>query len=610
MTSLTAEKLVDPKAKPKLSVKQGRHGKISESSSGIILPIISTLCFIGYAYLFCKSIAPYWFNPGWTTDDALQQVYPFHEVQHPGRFSGDIITQVMTGYLTPIHYWLSYGITYLTGDPMMMAHWMMLLQIVLAVGFMMAAVNTRAGWVAACFAGIWLLHTRHIMQRLTSGLVRGWAAPLMTAYLYFVLAGNHWGVMATLLVGCALHPPATLVLGLSYGTILLYRSVFGRAIPENREKLRSFILAAPLLATVTLLVIQRPPEIGQMVSYEEAAKMPEFSRPYGRFPFVPLNPADDEIRVVGLQAFTSDRFQRPDKFWRESMPYWVLGSLGLITLAAAFRGKSGVPFEVWTFGIAALIVYFASREFAFKLYVPNRHLQFPLGIFFITAFSIGAWTAFQRSSAPKDTRIKKAWSSSVALLTLASLIYVGSNDGLFGAANFNYTPTKHGTVFRWLKQNTPGDALIAGDPTLLDGVHLFAARKGYATTETSHPFYPKFYSEIKRRTEIVLRAEYSKSLQEFQALLEPEKIDYFVFKKSDFYPESLQNASFFPPLDVLVKELAKGDPEDFAYKKLPQEINPVTPFRDKIAVVVDMKALKNYLASLKPVVAPKPKGSK
>ena len=82
-----------------------------------LVNLLSACLLVGYAYLFVSSISSFWFHKDWTTDDALQQVYPFHEVAHPGLFAGDIVTDVMKGYLAPLHYWLCYGVTMLTGDP-------------------------------------------------------------------------------------------------------------------------------------------------------------------------------------------------------------------------------------------------------------------------------------------------------------------------------------------------------------------------------------------------------------------------------------------------------------------------------------------------------------
>ena len=260
-----------------------------------------------YALKFCAVIAPFWFNPQWTTDDALQQVYPFHEALTPGTFEGDLITEVMVGYLAPAHYWLSYGITILTGDPIMMSHWVMLIQVVLTLGFLYGAVRVAAGNVPAILSVAWMLHTRHTMQRLTGGLPRGWAAPVFTAFLYFAFTGNHFGVLATLFLGCLLNPPATMVIAVAYGLLLIWRwcAAKDEAKKVAFRRLGSFIAISPVFILLTLAVVYRPPSIGQMVSFEVASQMPEFSRPYGRFPFIPFSPAAEEIRILVFRALSA-----------------------------------------------------------------------------------------------------------------------------------------------------------------------------------------------------------------------------------------------------------------------------------------------------------------
>ena len=575
-----------------------------------VFGIAASLFTAWYAWEFWAVIAPFWFSKQWTTDDALQQVYPFHEALTPGTFEGDLITEVMVGYLAPAHYWLSYGITLLTGDPIMMSHWVMLIQVVLTLGFLYGAVRVAAGNVPAILSVAWMLHTRHTMQRLTGGLPRGWAAPVFTAFLYFAFTGNHFGVLATLFLGCLLNPPATLVVAVAYGLLLVWRWISSKEEAKRVafRRLGSFIAISPVFILVTLAVVYRPPSIGQMVSFEVASQMPEFSRPYGRFPFIPFSPAAEEIRIFGLQSFIG-RFYSPGRFLKEYMPTLVLGGLAAIALVGAFRRRIAVPAEVLCFGVGALTVYFLSRILAFRLYVPNRHLQIPLAVFFISAFCIGAWRAFHRAptsgnsiaTGEADSSIKSAWVSMIAVAAVGGLVFLGSGMGLSGAMNFNYSLNKHGGVFAWLKANTPQMALIGGHPTHLDATQLFAARRAYVTTETTHPFYTRYYAEMKRRTEVSLRAHYSASLTELAAILEPEKIDYFVFKRSDFREDTLPNLTFFPPLDVMVKELVSRPRSDYAYMQIPKTVDveryPFVPYVDRLSVVVDVQKLREYISS-------------
>lgn len=569
---------------------------------------VSALLLCGYAYAFYTGISQYWFHPAWTTDDALQQSYPFHEVQHPGLFSGDLITDVMKGYLAPAHYWLSYLVTMVTHDPIMTGHWVMLVQVVATVLFLFGAVRAVSASVPALLAVTWLLHSRNLMQRLTGGLPRGWSAPIFAAFFYFAFKGNHRGVLLTILLGCLLNPPATLVVAAAYGSVLVWRvlSTAGEVRAAHRAKLASFALLAPFFALVTLAVVHRPAHIGQMVSYSEAEKMVEFSRPNGRFPFVPFNSASSEIRVVGLEAFVG-RFHTPPQMLKRALPYVVVGALFVLAGIGFARRRAALPAEVVLFGCSALLVYFLSRQFAFRLYVPNRHLQIPMAMFFIVAFSVGIWRAFHRGACLtdaregtlKDTRLAWSWPGLIALTCLAGLIYAGSGKGLSGTLNFNYPADKKGRVFDWIKSNTPQEALIAGHPTHVDGVQLFGVRRAYVTTETTHPFYTRYYAEMKRRNEVVLRAHYSASLEELVAILDPEGIDYFVFKRGDFYPDVLPTLTFFPPFEGLMKELTSRPADRYAYRALPDAVDlqkaPFMPFKDRLSAVIDVKALKVFI---------------
>jgi hypothetical protein len=579
----------------------------SSVSSMSLWTVLSCVLMLVYSFLFWERISDYWFNPAWTTDDALQQTYPFHQVFHPELFRGDLITEMVGGYLPPIHYGLSYLFTWLTGDPLMMGHWLMLLQIVSALGFLFFAVRRAAGTAPAFLAVTWLLHTRHVMQRMTSGLPRGWSPLVFSAYFYFALSGNHWGMLATLLVGCLLHPPATFVIAIAYGLYLVIRVCF----PETRKTfikpLLRLLLVSPILLILTLKVLHRPEKIGAMVSYQEALQMPEFQKPLGRFPFVPLRPALDEIKSFAFQAFVT-RFYSPPRFWKRHM-FEIVTVLSLLLLLLSYKyRRNAVPLSLITFAIAAGSVYFASRALAFKLYVPDRHLQIPFAYVWITIFTIGVWRFFiprniltpipEMKPFPQVTT-RQSLAAAVALMMVSALVLVGGGLGLNGAMNFNFSRTKKGHAWEWLKKNTPLDSLVAGEPTLLDSVFLFGARQGYVTTEVAHPFYRTYNEEMKRRLAISLRAHYAKSWPEVLALLEPEGIDYFVFERRQFYPETLKQVTYFPPLDELARSLAQSPPEAYAFKNIPQTSDgkpaPFVVHRDGWSTVVDVKKLKEFL---------------
>jgi hypothetical protein len=465
--------------------------------------LLSLGLVIAYVVAFVGSLDGRWFDPRWTTDDAAQQGFPFYEAIYPGRFDNDLVAEVMRGCLPALHYWVGYALTVVTRDPIMTGHWMMLIQVCAAAGFLFAAVRRASATAPALLAVVWLFHSRLAMQRMTGGLPRGWTPAIFSAFLYFTLSNRHMGALAVIMAAIFLNPPAAVLVGLAYGGILIWRLIAStgetRALP--RRRLVTAIALAPLFAAVAFVAVQRPAHIGQMVSVSQASQMPEFQRPHGRFPFLPLLSASEEFSMFGLQAFLS-RMDRSQPWWEENMGF-VVGAL-LIAVAAlgGCRRRIAIPGEVVFFGGAALVTYYLSRIFAFKLFVPDRHLQIPLVVFFIAAFCIGVWRACHRGgfgAVWHDTRLKMSWASVLACCSVGWLVWQGSGLGLSGDANFNYPAWKRGHYYQWLRNNTPADALVACQPTHCDGVQLFAARRAFVTTETSQPFYPRYNLEMRRR---------------------------------------------------------------------------------------------------------------
>jgi hypothetical protein len=106
---------------------------------------------------------------------------------------------------------------------------------------------------------------------------------------------------------------------------------------------------------------------------------------------------------------------------------------------------------------------------------------------------------------------------------------------------------------------------------------------------------------VQRRNEISLRAHWAASLEDLVTILEPEGITHFLFRRSDFTPEGLQQATFFPPLTGTVKQLTSKPAGSYAYDKLPKQPDPAqhpyVVFIDSQSLLIDVQALKAYLQS-------------
>lgn len=565
---------------------------VVKNKSELLTVVVSAILACTYFILFLLDLEGRWFNPAWTTDDALQQSFIFHEVFTPGIWNGDLITLAMRGYLAPVHYWLTYLLTLLSGNPIMGGHAVMAVQLGLTLFFIFGGVRSFTGSsVPAFFAITWFLHTRTVVQRFTGGLPRGWAAPVFAAYIYCIATRKHRLLLLCFLVGCLTNPPATFLAGFAYGLWVLWLIRVRASRQEGWRALKELLLFTPVLCLVTLYVIKRPPEIGQMVDSETAYSMAAFG-PRGRFSFLPLPPIERHIRTYGYNAFVM-RLHDPGDLIKDIAPYFVSLLLVSFVLLSLKQRRALVPPPVWAFFIAIVSIYLLSRQVVFKLYVPDRHLLIPMTFFLITACTVAFWRLFQRDTA----HLRPAQPAMLGLLGV--LIFIGSGTGFVGDCNFNYHIYRKGHVFEWLRKHTPPDSLIAGHPTHIDPVFLFAQRRGYVTSEVAHPFYLRYYQEMERRLEISLKAHYALTVNEFLELLEGEAIDYYVFSRLRFYGHNLDTETYYRPFDTLVETLTSRAYTNYAYKLFPARVTPdlaYMPFRDNDSVVIDVARLKEYIA--------------
>lgn len=526
--------------------------------------IFLALLAVYIAFYFISYPSPL-FSDLFAGNDARQQLFPLYRAINSDAFEGDLIYTSMKGYLAPLHYYLSYAITLLTQSPIMTGHWVMMIQLTLTVVFVFLAVAKISSPVAASFSVAWLFNSPNLIRNFYGGLPRGWAGVIISSFLYFLITKNHRAVLMVIIAGCLLHPHSTFLVAMAYGLYLSIALLFAKKDrPAALRPLLKFIMVSPFIYLLAHYVVQRPPEIGEMVSFEQAAAMPEFSKG-GRFPFLPFEEPLAEIKRIGFKTFFDGaRSNRGDfaTYIYYAVPIFYIGSLAF----QLFSRRKIIAPEFVTFLLAVITCYFLARQFAFKLYVPARYLNWPLGLFFILTLPSALWNLIERKSRSSTA------AAAFALCLFAAAVYTFSGDGLGGRTNFK--PGRHfdSPLYTWMRQNTPSDALIAGHPTQLDGAQLYGVRKAFVTTETAHPFYDKYNLEMKRRLGLVFKAHFSRSLAEFMTVLEEEGIDYFVFGKGFFAarkgsPGKIKEAGYYKPYDELVSELTSYPAATYLFKE-------------------------------------------
>lgn len=331
-----------------------------------------------------------------------------------------------------------------------------------------------------------------------------------------------------------------------------------------------------------------------MIGLRDAMKMEEFSRNNGRFEFLPFPPPLRELQEIGTRTISAPYGEKdPDALARGRLAASVL-FVALILGNIILRGRL-FPYELLAFLGAGVASYFAARILAFHLYVPERYLIWPPGLFIILALP----AAFRRLAVGSSQGRSRAIKETLGCLFLIVLVVSLSGSGAVGGSGLGpHKLVADEAPYKWIRSSAPKKAVFASHPNFIDGMQLIGERRAFITYETAHPFYDAYWRECVRRIEISLRAYYARNREEFLRALGEEKIDYFVFVKKSFArnPKGVITPTIFSPLDKLEGALTSDSRQHYFGESLLKGSAAVDPafivYRSKRAIVVDVAALR------------------
>lgn len=559
-----------------------------------LLNFLGLLALVSYISLYFLYYPAPLFSPLFAGNDARQQLFPLYTAIQPEAFEGDLIYRAMRGYLAPLHLFISEILTLLTRNPIMTGHWVMMIQLSITVLFLFLLVRRISCSFVACFTVIWLFSSPNLIRNFYGGLPRGWAGAIIASFLYYFICKKPRAVLLVITVGCLLHPHSTFLIAATYSLYFAVRLLSSDRDAFPRKAFTEFVILCPLFVLLTLYIVKRPPEIGQMVSYQEASAMPAFNQG-GRFPFLPFDPALEEIRRVGFRAFME--VEGASRNVPEFVFYTVVLVYALIIIFQIVSGKSLIKAEFIYFLAATFICYFLARLLAFRLYVPVRYLNWPLGIFFVCTLPTAIWRLFHIRPEGMLKHRRPTVLATLFLILLGYGLYYLGGSGIGGRTNFKPGQHYDNPLYTWFREHTEMNALIAGHPTQLDGLQLYSMRKAYVTSETAHPFYKNYYDEMERRTQLSFKALYSRSSSELRKILDEESIDYFVFSHEYFKPKKngsgLRRIKYYKPFDSALEELMAYDAAEYFYFQLVNnpQLRDAIVYRDEEGIVIEASRL-------------------
>lgn len=522
-------------------------------TDGLLVAILSAAVFaIAHRHAF---LSPYVVN-----DDVRQQLFWMARWLDPSLYPADLLSDYATAYVPPgvkaLYFLAATGLgcgpilfsKLLTG-----ALFVLLALALLGIGRRLG--DRSLGF--ACAAMAWLMP--FFLNNISGGLSRAFAAPFLALFVLAWLRGRGGG-MALVLILEALCIPymAVLCAGcacLESGLTLLRQRRLG-IFPGKAWHFAALILAAALVWQM-----QRHFDtagFGPLVTGKALASGPEFTAA-GRLDLYPLpNPFFDLVYwpFEGIGLFLENGL--------------AAGILSLaVLLPVLIRGARRAPwaaispkFRPLAFLLAgSLLLYIAARAVALTLFVPDRYSSYTINLL----YALGLAICLRWAVASVIDGKKRA--GALVLLVAAGLGAWRLTD----ASLYDYRAEAplYAAVAR-----LPKNALLAGNPIVLDNVLTFGRRDVLATYELAHPWSLGYWRRYGPRLTDQAAAYYAKDPATVLAVARTYGLTHMVVREADFTAQALAGHPIFEPFDTRIRQLA-ATPGPFVL--LDAKLFPYTP---------------------------------
>jgi hypothetical protein len=514
-------------------------------------------------------------NPLVFNDDVRQHIVPFFRYAQEGVAAPDILSDYQLD-ITPPGFWLLYRTLAPVVDPEPLSKalpYALFLAMLLGVGI---AAHRLGGPVVALVALAVAIQTPVFLSRMTGGLERGFAFPLLALGLCALVAGRVRWLAALVVVAMAFYPPAAAILGIALGALVFIVPRRDRGEAEGwswRRSLAALFLVGALTSATFVPTALGARSWGRQLESKDVAVYPEFgaegrSGINGRMPL----PGDGgKLLAAPVQKLARDRTTLVMKGLS------LLLMLGLIPLAkrdAGARRALALP-------LAAGAGYVLAVALAPYMYIPQRYLAYAVPLLVTVLLPASGAALAGIVSPPRWAR--HAATIGAVFAGGAALLLLGGR----GGPGTGYTVKLDGDarIYKFIR-GLPKDALVAGWPRgVIDNVPYACRRRAFVTYETHQVFHEGYVLEMRRRMHALIAALFSDDPRGLMELRDTFGVTHLIVDAEDFS----KPPRYFAPFDTEVKRTwQRGVERGFAIESL---LTKATVFREGKLTVLDLSRL-------------------
>jgi hypothetical protein len=369
------------------------------------------------------------------------------------------------------------------------------------------------------------------------------------------------------------YPSTFLICAPAYGATLLWPWKL------DRRWLRYFAVVGAGLAVLGLTAMRVDPRIGHPILLSELMTLQQ----RGIVGTWPLPPALETMQYTLRSALYDD--YGVIRFW-EKTPFRLNGTLLLcvaaplvLLLLRRWRTLGKVPLVFPGLLVGSLIAFTAAQLVPYRLYLPERMLQYAWPPLFIIGFLLLAYLAF--------FTLTEKWAAMLAALLLCVVELGFYGNGFLRNINVHDWRRRDDATVQFIA-TLPKEATVAAGFDVSSSIQTFAHRKVLISGIINTPIHYPIALELERRIRDYYQAYYARTLTAVYNLRDVDHVDYLVVDGQDFGPDAMKRAEY-AMWTPLARMLISSGPRDKLYFAHPPDGAVV--YRRGSVTVVDLHKL-------------------
>jgi hypothetical protein len=502
--------------------------------------------------------------------DVPQHIYWMQQFADSELFTADLLTRFAI-HIQPWGFIGLYRVLSFFADPLTLSKIVPIGLFILSILYLFFLVKHIANVYTAFLASAAFMIFPDFMLSMVGGHARAFAHPLIISFLFYLTKRSYKACAILLVLQSLFYPTAFLICAATYAFALSYKQAEWLSFRREKSIVMYFVLA--VLASGMILstkYLASDPLIGTVVTRSQMKDRPEFYSE-GRVPILPTPPIAKTATTLILEPLVAGIVgQYPEKL-RDSLPEFLSVRLLALTIKVFLllltlyliweivSGRLFIPIEIAYLILSGAVLYQLADIFTFKLYLPDRYVQYTLPVALLILVCIGANHLLAQLGDRTGVKALRL------LLLVAILAHFNVLKGI-GLTD----ESRNAPLFRYL-ETLPKNTVIAADLYLGDFIPTFSKRKVFVNYELSHPWMDKYWDTIRARTFELFDAYYADSRQPILSFCRKHRIDYVVVDRRRFTPKFLQGEKpYFEPFNSYVKNMTR-ERNHFALLDIPEQ---------------------------------------